>query len=62
MTTELDYHCPNCGNNLQNEKPADAPNLRRCASCKTIWNIREEKQDDYLTQLDRYFYGQDFSM
>lgn len=30
--------CPKCGNSSQNATPHGSPELRRCASCKTVWN------------------------
>jgi uncharacterized protein (TIGR02996 family) len=30
--------CPKCGNSSQNAVPHGSPELRRCASCKTVWN------------------------
>lgn len=29
--------CPRCQNSLQNGTPADRPDLRRCATCKTVF-------------------------
>jgi hypothetical protein len=29
--------CPKCLNSMQNQSPADAPHLLRCATCKTIF-------------------------
>src|SRR5258707_1330113 len=31
--------CPECGNLLQNAIPVGSPNHRRCASCKTVWEV-----------------------
>jgi len=32
-----DSACPTCGNSLQNAIPADRHDLRRCASCKLVF-------------------------
>lgn len=31
--------CPSCGNSLQNRIPYNANQLRRCATCKTVWEL-----------------------
>ncbi len=40
--------CPKCQNSSQNAVPSGSPNLRRCASCKEVW---EPQLVDKLTRI-----------
>ena len=36
--------CPNCLNSFQNGVPQDRPDLKRCATCKTIFRQSPEEE------------------
>ncbi len=44
-----DSSCPHCNNSLENGKPSDRPDLRRCANCKSIFIPMNESKNDKIS-------------
>ena len=48
-----EHCCPKCQNSMQNAIPEGSPHLRRCASCKTVFEANPFAPVQYFADIQR---------